>query len=446
MKKILLVIRREYSTRVRKKSFWILTILVPILIGVVYAIPILLAQKPLEESTVLVVDQTGIFERSFHSTKEVKYFDAGSLEYAQGRLKEGLADLIVFIPSRETTIPNDAFLYYLSDAPGIAVQSDVDRQLQEILRNNILLDVHNISVDDYELITNTKIKLHTKDIETGRDGFLEIKLLAGALLALIIFMAIFMFGGQVMQGVMEEKQSRIVEVIMCSVKPFQLMMGKVVGIGLVGLTQFLLWVLLSGVALLGVQLSNPDLFEQAMARQNLSEVATKGTDMMAQMEAAQAAQDAVANSAALELVQGLVAINFPLLVTMFFIYFLFGYLLYASLFAACGALVDQGTDGQQFTLPLTVPLLLTILLLPAMVNEPSGTLSTWLSIIPFTSPIAMVFRIPFGVPIVQVVLSVVLLVIAFPLCTWVASKIYRRGILLYGKKISFKDIFSWFRR
>lgn len=446
MKKILLVIRREYSTRVRKKSFWILTILVPILIGVVYAIPILLAQKPLEESTVLVVDQTGIFERSFHSTKEVKYFDAGSLEYAQGRLKEGLADLIVFIPSRETTIPNDAFLYYLSDAPGIAVQSDVDRQLQEILRNNILLDVHNISVDDYELITNTKIKLHTKDIETGRDGFLEIKLLAGALLALIIFMAIFMFGGQVMQGVMEEKQSRIVEVIMCSVKPFQLMMGKVVGIGLVGLTQFLLWVLLSGVALLGVQLSNPDLFEQAMVRQNLSEVATKGTDMMAQMEAAQAAQDAVANSAALELVQGLVAINFPLLVTMFFIYFLFGYLLYASLFAACGALVDQGTDGQQFTLPLTVPLLLTILLLPAMVNEPSGTLSTWLSIIPFTSPIAMVFRIPFGVPIVQVVLSVVLLVIAFPLCTWVASKIYRRGILLYGKKISYKDIFSWFRR
>lgn len=446
MKKILLVIRREYSTRVRKKSFWILTILVPILIGVVYAIPILLAQKPLEESTVLVVDQTGIFERSFHSTKEVKYFDAGSLEYAQGRLKEGLADLIVFIPSRETTIPNDAFLYYLSDAPGIAVQSDVDRQLQEILRNNILLDVHNISVDDYELITNTKIKLHTKDIETGRDGFLEIKLLAGALLALIIFMAIFMFGGQVMQGVMEEKQSRIVEVIMCSVKPFQLMMGKVVGIGLVGLTQFLLWVLLSGVALLGVQLSNPDLFEQAIARQNLSEVATKGTDMMAQMEAAQAAQDAVANSAALELVQGLVAINFPLLVTMFFIYFLFGYLLYASLFAACGALVDQGTDGQQFTLPLTVPLLLTILLLPAMVNEPSGTLSMWLSIIPFTSPIAMVFRIPFGVPIVQVVLSVVLLVIAFPLCTWVASKIYRRGILLYGKKISYKDIFSWFRR
>lgn len=446
MKKILLVIRREYSTRVRKKSFWILTILVPILIGVVYAIPILLAQKPLEESTVLVVDQTGIFERSFHSTKEVKYFDAGSLEYAQGRLKEGLADLIVFIPSRETTIPNDAFLYYLSDAPGIAVQSDVDRQLQEILRNNILLDVHNISVDDYELITNTKIKLHTKDIETGRDGFVEIKLLAGALLALIIFMAIFMFGGQVMQGVMEEKQSRIVEVIMCSVKPFQLMMGKVVGIGLVGLTQFLLWVLLSGVALLGVQLSNPDLFEQAMARQNLSEVATKGTDMMAQMEAAQAAQDAVANSAALELVQGLVAINFPLLVTMFFIYFLFGYLLYASLFAACGALVDQGTDGQQFTLPLTVPLLLTILLLPAMVNEPSGTLSIWLSIIPFTSPIAMVFRIPFGVPIVQVVLSVVLLVIAFPLCTWVASKIYRRGILLYGKKISYKDIFSWFRR
>lgn len=444
MKKILLVIQREYSTRVRKKSFWILTIVVPILMGVVYAIPIFLAARPLERSTAIVVDETGIFEKSFQSTQEITYLDAGSLDYAKKRLEADSADVIVFIPARETTIPNDAFLYYRSDASGMNLQSDVERQLQEILRNNILLDVHNISPEDYALITNTKIKLHAKDIETGRDGYLEIKMMAGLLLAFIIMMAIFIFGGQVMQGVSEEKQSRIVEVIMCSVRPFQLMMGKVVGIGLVGLTQFMLWVVLSGVALGSVQLCNPNIFSVAEQRQNITEIATKGTDMVDQMNAAKALEEAIPNAGAMELVQGLTAIHFPLLISMFLVYFLFGYLLYASLFAACGALMDQNTDGQQFTLPVMLPMFLVMLLIPAMINEPSGSLTTWLSLIPFTSPVAMLFRIPFGVPVWQVVLSVVLLLITFPLCIWLASRIYRRGILLYGKKITYRDILGWF--
>ncbi|MCQ2297810.1 MAG: ABC transporter permease [Bacteroidales bacterium] len=446
MKKILLVIRREYSTRVRKKSFWILTILLPILIAIVYATPVYLAQKPITTATVLVVDETEIFTHAFQSNKEVAYKRAGSLDYAKRQLEMDSANLIVFIPSRETTIPNDAFLYYRTDVPGSNVQSDIKQQLNTILHNVILEDVLNISPDDYESLTHTTIALHPKDIETGRDGFLEVKMILGIILAVIIYVAIFMFGGQVMQGVSEEKHSRIVEVMLCSLKPFQLMMGKVVGIGLVGLTQFALWVALSGAGLFAIKAANPTLFEQAEQRQNVTQIATKGTDMTTQLETAKMANDAIPNSQAFVLTQGLVAINFKLIIPLFLIYFLFGYLLYASLFAACGSLVDQGSDGQQFTLPVTIPLLLSLMLIPAMINEPGGTVATWLSIIPFTSPIAMMFRLPFGVSILEVAVSIALLILTFILCTWMAANIYKRGVLLFGKQISYRDIFRWFKR
>lgn len=440
MKKILLVIQREYLTRVKKPSFWVLTIVVPILIAAIYAIPIYLASKPLEKSTVIVVDETELFSNSFHSTADITYLDGGSLDYAKQQLQQNDSiDAIVFIPARETTIPNDAFLYYRTDAPAVNVQSDVDQQLQTILRNNILLDVHGISSDDYAMINGTHINLHTQDIETGRDGFLKVKIVIGVMLALLIFMAIFMFGSQVMRGVMEEKSNRIVEIIVSSVRPFQLMMGKVIGIGLVGLTQFLLWIVLSGVSLGGLQATHSDLFERASSQQNITEIATKGTDATAQLDAQQTSTPVP------ELMEGLVSINYGLIIVMFLFYFVFGYLLYASLFASVGSIVDNETDSQQFTLPLTVPLILTFMLTTSFMNEPSGTLATWLSIIPFTSPIAMMFRIPFGVPIWQVVLSTVLLVVSFPLCTWIAARIYRTGILRYGKKTTYRDLFHWIK-
>ena len=449
MNKILLVIQREYSTRVKKPSFWILTLVVPILLAALYAIPIMLATKPMEHANVLVVDDSGLFQGQFRSGRDITYFDAGSLDYAKRQLASvDTLDAIVFIPARETSIPQDAFLYYRSDAPSMSVQSDVNSQLQEILRNVILLDVHGITPDDYAMLTSTHIRLRTQDIETGRDGFLQIKLVIGVVLALLVFMGVFMFGSQVMRGVMEEKTSRIVEVIVCSVKPFQLMMGKVVGIALVGLTQFALWVVLSGIAMSGVRIANADLFEQASSRHSVTEVASKGTEATTQYEAARYQQaqyeagEGIDNDLK-DLIEGLASINFGLLIILFVFYFLFGYLLYASLFAAAGSLVDNETDSQQFTLPMTVPLLLTFLLLPAMINEPSGSLSTWLSIIPFTSPIAMLFRIPFGVPIWQIVLSVVLLLATFPLCIWVAAKIYRGAILRYGQKATWRDLFRF---
>ena len=449
MNKILLVIQREYLTRVKKPSFWVLTIVVPILLAGVYAIPIILASRPIEHAHVLLVDDTGLFQGQFRSGRDITYHEAGSIDYARRELQQhDSLDAIVYIPARETTLPRDAYLYYRSDAPSLTVQTDAQNQLQEILRNSILLDVHGLTPEDYALLTSTHIKLRPQDIETGRDGFLQVKIVVGVLLAFLVFMAVFMFGSQVMRGVMEEKTSRIVEVIVCSVKPFQLMMGKVVGIGLVGLTQFALWVLLSGIAVVGVQASNADLFQQATAHQ--TEIASKGTEATTQYEAEQAraaeyeAGQGIDNSVK-ELIEGLTGINFAMLIVLFVFYFVFGYLLYASLFAAAGSLVDNETDSQQFTLPMTVPLILTLLLMPAMVGQPSGSLSVWLSIIPFTSPVAMLMRIPFGVPVWQVAVSMLLLLITFPLCIWAAAKVYRSAILRYGQKASWRDVWRVLR-
>ncbi len=452
MNKILLVIQREYLTRVKKPSFWILTLVVPILLAGVYAIPIILASRPLEHANVLVVDDSGLFQGQFRSGRDITYHEAGSIDYARRQLEQtDTLDAIVYIPARETTLPRDAYLYYRTDAPSMTVQGDVNSQLQEILRNRILLDVHGLTPDDYTMLTSTHIKLRTQDIETGRDSFLQVKIALGVILAMLVFIAVFMFGSQVMRGVMEEKTSRIVEVIVCSVKPFQLMMGKVVGIGLVGLTQFALWVILSAIAVTGVQLTNADLFEQVSQRGNRTEIATKGDEATTQYQTAQyqAAQyeagEGIDNSLQ-DLIQGLTDINYGLIILLFIFYFVFGYLLYASLFAAAGSLVDNDTDSQQFTLPLTVPLLLAMLLLPAMINEPSGNISTWLSLIPFTSPVAMLLRIPFGVPVWQVVLSMLLLLTTFPLCIWAAAKIYRSAILRYGQKTTWRDVWHLIKR
>ena len=452
MNKVLLVIQREYFTRVKKTSFWILTIVVPILLAVVYAIPIFLATRPLEHSHVLIVDDTGLFQGQFRSGRDISYHEAGSIDYARRQLQQyDSLDAIVYIPARETTLPRDAYLFYRSDMPALNVQTDAQNQLQEILRNRILLDVHGLTPEDYTLLTSTHIKLRTQDIETGRDGFLQVKIAVGIILAMLVFIAVFMFGSQVMRGVMEEKTSRIVEVIVCNVKPFQLMMGKVVGIGLVGLTQFALWVLLAGALVMGVQLTHADLFQQATERHSQTEIASKGTEATYQYQTEQEratqyqAGEGIDNSIQ-DLIEGLTGINFAMIIFLFLFYFVFGYLLYASLFAAAGSLVDNETDSQQFTIPLTIPLILTILLLPSMIGQPSGSISVWLSIIPFTSPVAMLMRIPFGVPVWQVVLSMLLLLATFPLCIWAAARVYRSAILRYGQKASWRDVWRLLKR
>ena len=440
-----LVIRREYVTRVRKKSFWILTLIVPILLALVYAIPIYLALRPIDKTVVMVVDESGVFggldrddatrsDSRFNSTEEIEYRYAATFDYARREMEAGTSSnqqdknisAIVYIRSRASeALPTDACLYYKRDLPPQQVRSDVDRQLQRILRNR-LLQAHGISDDEYAMITGTKINLRTQDLETGREAFSDVKTALGLVLALLIYVAIFMFGSQVMRGVVEEKSNRIVEVIVCSVKPFHMMMGKVIGIALVGLTQFMLWVVLTGVAVLGIQLSNSDLFSNATAKHEITELATKGSEATLQMQNSADMADVP------QLVEGIASIDFGVIVPVFFFFFVFGYLLYATLFAAVGAMSDTDTDTSLFSLPVTIPLLAVILMMPAMLEAPSGTLCQVLSIIPFTSPVAMMLRIPFGVPVWQIWLSIALLIITFLLCTWLAAKIYRSTILRYN--------------
>lgn len=426
MKKIILVLKREYSTRIRKKSFWFITILVPILIATLYVVPIYLSLNSIEKTNIIVVDETMLFKH-FRSNEEIRYTHIDDIDEAKNTLKTNTDySTIIYIPRTESRIPSDAYLYYYSNNPPTSVKNDIQNQLERILKNNILLEVYDIAKSDYDMINNATIHIHSKDLETGRDDFLEVKTVLGGTLGILIYLVIFIFGSQVMRGVVEEKTNRIVEIIVSSVKPFQLMMGKIIGIAMVGLTQFLLWIAISMVILGAVQWSglvDTDLFVSQHSGGTAMQTTTQLPDI----------------------IQGILSINFGVILSTFLFFFILGYLLYATLFAAAGAMIGNETDSQQFTLPITIPLLLTILLIPLIVASPNGNLAFWLSVIPFTSPVAMMVRLPFGLPIWQVWVSAAILLITFLAATWVAAKIYRTGILMYGKRITYKEVLKWLK-
>jgi ABC-2 type transport system permease protein len=253
-----------------------------------------------------------------------------------------------------------------------------------------------------------------------------VKMITGYLTGFMIYFFVFFYTSQVMRGVIEEKTNRIVEVIISSVRPFQLMMGKVLGIGAVGLVQFLIWVVLStAIYALGVGVLFKDKIqpEQLVNQQGI--------------------EQAVEVSEGLAFVQSIESVNFPLIIAGFLIFFIGGYLLYAALFAAIGSAVDNETDTQQFMLPVTIPLILAIIVTTRVIEDPNGALAFWFSIVPLTSPIVMMVRLPFGVPAWELALSIALLVMGFIAATWLAGRIYRVGILMYGKKPSWKEIFKW---
>ena len=297
---------------------------------------------------------------------------------------------------------------------------------------------YEMTKEDIAMVNDPQIASYITDIRTGRESFSEVKMVLGALLGFMIYFFIFLFGGQIMRSVGEEKTSRIVEVLVSSVKAIHLLFGKIIAVALVGLTQFALWIVLSLILITGVKVAEPDIFKTDSKEEiELSErVVTADKLDTLNME----------ESTTQTAIQALQSINFPLVLSMFLVYFLLGYLLYGALFGAVGSLVDDDADAGQFTLPITVPLILAIVCLPMVMNDPSSSLSQWLSIIPFTSPLIMLVRIPFGVATWQVLVSVALLIIAIVGSLYVASKIYRSGILMYGKQIKYKDMFKWIRK
>ena len=435
MNKIGLIIKREYLTRVRKRSFLIMTFLGPILIAAIYVIPIMLAlNASSDKMRIAVVDESHWFEDRFNDTKEHTFvlMPGQPIDSVKELVKSGVFDMALYVPPTQLNIPSNAVVYSIRQVP-MEVEAYISNVMEKEIEDQKLM----ANGVDPEIVNAVKTNVNLQVMRMDEKGneketFTQVQFMLGMILAMLIYFFIMLFGGQVMQGVIEEKSSRIIEVIISSVKPFQLMMGKIIGVSLVALTQFLLWILLTGVLFVRfsayIGISHPDMLSQ-------------GTVMAQEITS----NDIVSNESVQSILQIVHSIDFGTIIVSFLIFFILGYLLYATLYAAVGSIVDNNTDSQQFTLPITVPLIVAIISSFYIVNNPDSSLALWLSMIPFTSPISMMVRIPFGVPIWQVVVSVVILAVTFVLMTWFAAKIYRTGILMYGKKLSYKEIFKWLK-
>ncbi len=422
MKKIMLVLARECRMRFRRPAFWVLTLLVPLLLAALYALPVIAANRSAEQAQLLVVDETGLFEHALRPTDEVTFRAMPDIAYARRQMEgDDDVDAILFIPMRETTIPRDAFLYHRSTTPPLALQQYISGQLQMILRNAILEDVYQLDPEVYHSVSTTGISLHMQDAATGRESFAHVKSVVAVVLAFLVVLALIVFGIQVMRSVQEEKATRVAEIVASSVHPVQIMVGKVGGVATTAVTQLVLWVMLTAAAIGGIQAANPDLFSQAREQQTARSLATKGDEATAQYNASVQLVD--------ETVQGLTAINLPLVAGLFLLFFLLGYLLYGALLAALAARLDSDADAFQWVLLFLSPLLLVLMLIPLIVQSPDGLLAQCLSVVPFTAPAAMLLRLPFGIAVWQVILAVVLLVLTFLMAATLAARVYRRHLV-----------------
>jgi len=431
-----------------------MTILGPLLMAATIVVPIYLATRTDETKTVAVLDETGIFNEKFKDSENIKFHylnsDIGS---AKTNFTKTGDHALLYIPKTEVSLPVNAILYSEKNVSiniTSYIRNVMSKQIEELKLQARLRELQTdkqepISVDD--LLRSIKTSVDINTLKIGEDGkesksYTEINMVLGMFSGILIYFFIFMFGSQVMRGVIEEKTSRIVEVIISSVKPFQLMMGKIVGVGLVGLTQFLLWVVLT-FAIVTVVTST----------MSSKEAGKSATEQMIKQN--QAMNPAMAESLPVQpksgtdemggVMEAINSVNFPVMIGSFLFFFLFGYLLYAALFAAIGGAVDSEADTQQFMLPITIPLILSIVMAQFIIRDPDGPVSFWFSIFPLTSPVVMMIRIPFGVPYLEVILSMVLLLLGFLATTWLAAKIYRTGILMYGKKVNYKELWKWIR-
>lgn len=424
MKKIFVIISREYCMRLRRPAFWVLTLLVPLLLATLYAIPVIAASQASDRATVLVVDETGLFV-NLQNTDEVSFQPQADLDHARQRMAQAdSVAAILFIPARQSgEIPRDAFLYHRDNTPPQAVLSAANNQLQILLRRIILSDVYaQLDPAQRRSVENTGIRIHTLDADSGRESFATVKTVAAIVLAVLMVLALMVFGIQVMRSVQEEKATRVAEVVASSAKAVQLLTGKIVGIALAAVTQLLLWICLTAAAIGLIQSTHPDLFAQARSQQEASlSIATKGVEATAQYHRPLQLVD--------DTVQGLTAINLPLVASLFFLFFLLGYLLYGALLAALAARLDSDADALQWVLLLLSPLLLTLLLIPLILNATSSALATLLTYLPFTTPAAVLLRLPFGIGIADVTLAALLMLLCFAAAAHLAARTYRRHLI-----------------
>ena len=435
MNKISLIIKREYLTRVKKKSFLIMTVLGPLLMAAAMIVPIWLSQLKNEKLDVEVIDETSIFLNKLEESGNIHFnYTLSPVDSAKRTFfRQNDFNAILYIPRTVLTSPEGIFLYYKKE-PGLLTKTYIEKQIQKELEKSKL---RSSGIDD-KLIAAIKSNVSITTVDIDENGFekqssQELAMIVGYAGGFIIYMFIFLYGAQVMRGVIEEKTNRIIEVMISSVRPFQLMMGKIVGIALVGLTQFMLWVVLTFTITTGV---NSLILKNKYSSENLKQVLEQNAGDMNQKE------QATVKSMG-DIMGAIEQINFVLIIGCFLFYFLGGYLLYSALFAAVGSAVDNEADTQQFMLPVSIPLVIGIIMMQYVINNPEGPMAFWFSIIPFTSPIVMMARIPFGIAPWELLLSMIALVIGFVGITWIAGRIYRTGILMYGKKVTYKELWKW---
>ena len=453
------VIAREYSTRVKKKSFLVTTFLVHILFAAMMVVVMYIMGNTKErKQDVAVVDQSGIVMPHLTDTERITYEDYSSEapDDLKGRLASIGKDVLVVISSLDTVAKTVTVQTYSKDPLGVEFTSGLRNKVDDAVEEYRVRQygIENLSQIMEEVKSHVSVTEYTLD-ESGKETLSEssIYMIVSMVLGIIIWMFITMFGAQVMSSVIEEKSSRVVEVLISSVKAVDLMFGKIIGVALVALTQFLLWivltVILTGVAsaFMGKDMlkdlqNNPQMMGQTVNMPG-------GTDLgtVALGEAVDTAEVVPGQINQMQKVVGTLA-NIPWvkLIVSFLVFFILGYLLYASMYAAVGSAVENEGDASQLQLPLTIPLMIAYFIILMAFQNPDSPVVVWGSIIPFTSPIVMLARIPYGVPAWQLILSVVLLFLTFLGCAWASAKIYKAGILMFGKKSTFKDLWKWLKQ
>jgi ABC-2 type transport system permease protein len=430
MNKTWLIIQREYFSRVRKKSFLLTTILVPIVIIAFYAVIIVISISDNTDTVkVAVLDEANLFESSISKSNndiaDYHFIKSESEQSFKSKYRSSGYKLFLYVPEIDLEKPSGIRLHSES-AVSLGTKKQIERTINQAIEVK-RLEAANINPERYKAI---KAEISVQNIIDSGKG--EKKGVAGVAYAvsfacgILIYMILMIYGTMVMRGVMEEKMNRIAEVIVSSVKPFQLMLGKIIGIGAVGITQFVIWIIL----LVALQFTIP-LFFPSMGPELAQQAATN----VSQPES---------TSMLMTFTEGMKSINIPLNIFCFLFYFAGGYLLYASLFAAIGSVVSEDQqEAQQLVFPVMMPIILAFVIMMKAIADPDSGLAVFGSLFPLTSPIVMMGRINYDVPVWQLVLSMALLVLGFVFFTWLTAKIYRTGILLYGKRVTWKEMIKW---
>ena len=435
MNHLSLIIKREYLTKIKNKSFIIMTFLSPLIMIALISVVAYLSQLNNDKKrTISILDESGLFSEIFKNTGNTtyNYISNSTVREAKAFVKEKEQYGLLYISNGDLEIVSKSVRFYSEDSPSLTIMSGLENKIERKLREEKLIS----NGLDIKQIENSRVNVSVaqESFEGQKSSKIDniLKLAFGGIAGYLLFMFIIIYGNMIMRSVIEEKTSRIIEVIISSVKPIQLMMGKIIGTSLAGVTQFAIWIILLGVLstilsivfnidLMSVQTPQQEVVKQAMDNPVLQDEITL----------------------ALQSFQNLPLAN---LIIAFLLFFIGGYLLYSSLYAAVGAAVDNETDTQQFMLPILMPLILAVYVgVFTVIDDPHGTVSTIFSFVPFTSPVVMLMRIPFGVPIWQQIVSLIILIGTFTSTVWFAAKIYRVGILMYGKKASYKELFKWLK-